>query len=128
MACDMPHANRLTLHLMAAMAEHERAMISERTRVALAAAKARGVKLGNPNGAEHLVPGCRDAAAKAAARRKQADLRARAVQPLLARLAAEGVVSASEKALKLNQGGVPAPRGGTWCPRQVRRTCASNAS
>jgi DNA invertase Pin-like site-specific DNA recombinase len=62
-ACDMPHANRLTLHIMAAMAEYERRVISERTKLALAAARVRGVRAGNPNGAAHLLPRCREAAA-----------------------------------------------------------------
>jgi DNA invertase Pin-like site-specific DNA recombinase len=122
-ACDMPHANRLTLHLMAAMAEHEAAAISARTIAALAVAKARGVRLGNPNGAAALLAGCKDAAAaSAASRRTAAADRAAAVMPLLNQLSTEGIVTARAAAAELNRRGVPAPSGGIWYPQQVRRT------
>jgi DNA invertase Pin-like site-specific DNA recombinase len=48
-AVDNPHMNKLTIHILAAVAEHEREMISEHTKAALAAAKRRGQRLGNPN-------------------------------------------------------------------------------
>ena len=56
-ACDMPHANKLTIHILAAVAEHEREAISARTKAALAAAKARGKQLGGPKLDEDRIKG-----------------------------------------------------------------------
>jgi hypothetical protein len=124
-ACDMPHANRLTLHLLAAIAEHEREMISERTKAALQAAKARGVKLGNPNGAAALHDGCKRAAQlSAAARHAKAQMHLDAVAPLILDLALRGIRDSRRIAGILNTRNVPTSRGGIWAPAQVRRLIA----
>lgn len=124
-ACDMPHANRLTLHLLAAIAEHEREMISQRTKAALQAARARGARLGNPNGAAALLTGCRAAAeASAVVRRAKAAQHAAAVAPLIAELIRQPL-SKTVIAAALNRRGIPSPSGGSWHPEQVRRTVAA---
>ncbi len=112
-AADMPQANRLTIHILAAVAEHEREMISKRTKAALAAAKARGVKLGNPN----PLP----ASQKAAQVRMQhaAEFRAR-IRPLIHGLQERGYTTLYALAEELNARKVPTARGGRWYPATVR--------
>src|SRR3954466_5681295 len=108
-AVDFPQANRLTVHILAAVAEHEAAMISARTKAALAAAKARGVKLGNPaNLCRQLDGSAKGNAAKTA----KADKRAADLLPLILPMKAGGA-SLRQIADGLNRCGVPAPRGGT---------------
>jgi DNA invertase Pin-like site-specific DNA recombinase len=79
-AADNPHANKLMVHMLAAFAEHEREQISQRTKDALAAAKARGIRLGR-NGADRLAPANRAAAIE----------RARRLAPVLAELQGAGL-------------------------------------
>ncbi|WP_375460030.1 recombinase family protein [uncultured Enterovirga sp.] len=118
-AVDFPQANRLTIHILAAVAEHEAAMISARTKAALAAAKARGMKLGGFRGhtftAEHH---------EAALRARQAGSEARAAElaPVIAELRSSGLTSLHGLARALTERGIPTARGGsTWAPVQVAR-------
>jgi DNA invertase Pin-like site-specific DNA recombinase len=111
-AVDNPHANKLTVHILAAVAEHEREMISERTRAALQAAKARGKRLGNPRLSEAAALGT--AVGKAAA-----DQRSAQILPIIRELRANGVASANAIATKLNERRVPTARGGRWTHVQV---------
>ena len=99
------------LHIYAAMAQEERRVISERTKAALAAAKARGTKLGNPRLAE--VRGKAHAGNRAAADRFAAN-----VLPIIAPMRAEGA-SLRQIAEALNERRVPTARGGTWASTQV---------
>lgn len=115
-ACDMPEANRLTLHILAAVAEHEREMISIRTKAALEAAKARGTRLGAPDG--RLAR--RAAAARLIAK---ADQFAAMLRPLVEGLALQGL-SLREIARRLNDRGIKTSRGKAWQATTVRNLLA----
>jgi DNA invertase Pin-like site-specific DNA recombinase len=106
-------ADPFMLHLYAALAEKERALISARTKAALAAKKAAGAKLGNPRAAE--------AAVKAhAANRAAADQFAANVLPIVRDIQAAGRTSLREIAATLNARGVRTARGGPWGSSSVR--------
>jgi DNA invertase Pin-like site-specific DNA recombinase len=117
-AVDFPQANRLTIHIMAAMAEHEAKMISERTKAALAAAKRRGVKLGGDRGAR-LTPAARAAGREAI--RERALARASDLASTVKELQAAGCESLRALAEGLDARGIPAARGGKWSAVQVSR-------
>jgi DNA invertase Pin-like site-specific DNA recombinase len=119
-AADMPQANRLTVHVLAAIAEHEAAAISQRTKVALARAKARGTRLGGDRG---NLPRVAKAGAKASAasRKATAAARARDLAATVNDLRRGGAASLREIAEGLNEREITAPRGGPWQAGQVAR-------
>jgi DNA invertase Pin-like site-specific DNA recombinase len=117
-ATDLPQANRMTIGIMAMVAEEEGRAISARTRAALAAAKARGTVLGGARGdaggrGREFVEGAR-AALSANAEARAADL-----APIIADIQAAGVESHNGIARALNERGVPTARGKTWSNVQV---------
>jgi DNA invertase Pin-like site-specific DNA recombinase len=114
-ACDLPEANDLTIHIMAAFAEHEAKRIGERTRDALAAAKKRGVELGKTGQANlnrHL--GERKATADGFAERLRREVRG---------MQAEGLTTA-EMVRELNAKGITTAQGGRWQQVQLSRVIA----
>ena len=117
-ACDMPHASRFEIHIRASLAEEERRLISERTRKALAAARARGVKLGNP---DNLTPEAQRKGLERAqvARIAQADKFAQEVGDRIRELRGEGL-SLRDIAQRLNQEHVLTARGKQWTATAVR--------
>lgn len=112
LACEMPEANDLTVGIMALVAQQEREAIYRRTREALAAAKARGVKLGNPRGAAALRrPGKSGAALRVTVQTK-ADAHAADLAEVLADIRAQGNITLSAMAADLNARGILTRRGG----------------
>jgi len=119
-ACDFPQANRLTIHILASVAEHEAEMISARTKLALAAAKRRGVVLGGDRGNCGAIYR-KGNKASAKVRGEQAQRFAADVLPTIEAIKAEGATSLRQIADGLNQRQIPTPRGGQWSPVQVMR-------
>jgi DNA invertase Pin-like site-specific DNA recombinase len=108
-ACDMPDANRLTVHILAAVAEDEARRISERTKAALAAKKARGEKMGNPQSPETLnVP-----------RIAKADAFAESLRSTIEDLLRRGL-SQKKIAEELNARSIKSARGKCWSVGSVQ--------
>jgi len=114
-------ADPFMLHLYAALAEKERALISARTKAALAAKKAQGVKLGNPRAAE-TIGRAHDA------HRAAADHFASSVLPIVQSIRASGITSHAGIAEALNSRGVRSARGGQWYATTVRNLIARSAA
>ena len=121
-AADMPEMTPLTVHIMAAMAEHERMMISSRVKEALKQAKLRGVKLGSPKC--YLTDADRKVGSKIGAdvRTKNAVAKAEDIMEIVEDIEQNGITSLKGIARVLTKRGVPTPRGkATWYPAQVKR-------
>ena len=112
-AADMPEATEVTVQFMAVIAQYERKRISENTKLALTAARARGVRLGNPNGARALRG--RGGSVKGVARLKaKADEHARNVLPEIDAIRSGGITSLNGIAYELNQREILSANGGRW--------------
>ena len=122
-AVDMPEANRFVVHIMAAVAEQEAFAISKRTKAALAAAKARGTRLGG-----RRVSAERFAEVAAGGRQAWSAMasqgRAR-VLPVIEEIRAGGAITLRQIAAELNARGETTPRGGAWTAVQVMRVRAA---
>jgi DNA invertase Pin-like site-specific DNA recombinase len=118
-AADNPKIDNFTVHILAAVAEHEAKMISERTKAALAAAKRRGVRLGNPTNLSTKAARKGNAANVAAAQAHNVD-----VLPIARKLRDRGR-SLTEIAAVLTGRGLRTRRGKAWSPTAVMRLLAS---
>jgi DNA invertase Pin-like site-specific DNA recombinase len=116
-ACDMPNADKLSVGIIALLAQRERELISQRTKAGLEIVKARGVKLGNPNPASSL---------KRARAAYQTQKRAFAGQAMKAirEIQSTGIASLNRIADCLNKRGEKTSRGGVWTATAVKRVLA----
>ena len=123
-AVDMPEANDLTVGIMALVAQAEREAISRRTKEALAVAKARGVKLGNPNGAASLRRAGKGCVALRAAVSANAAAFAADLEPVVANIRTAGPTSLRAIAEELTERGIRTRRGGAWGVGNVKQILA----
>ncbi len=114
LAVDNPHATPFLIHILVAVAEYERTMISTRTKSALEAAKRRGVKLGNPVIQTAVV---KSAQSRRTACREQY---ARLV-PTIRELQSQGFIRLKDLANQLNARGLKTSRGCLFTPTQIHR-------
>lgn len=125
-ACDMPAANKFTLHIMGAVAQQEREAISARTIAALAAARKRGVVLGGDRGATLTTAQQRNGNAASAQVRSEAAAQRKAdLAPVIEELRSAGCSTLASIANGLNERGIGTPRGGSWSATQVMRCMTS---
>jgi len=126
-AVDNPTASRLTIHILAAVAEDEAKRISDRTKAALAAAKARGTALGGRRVSAgrfgQIAAMGRSVSAKV--RGQIASERAADLAPAIEDLQANGATSLRRIAAGLNERGIPTARGGEWSAVQVQRVLSA---
>jgi len=123
-AVDMPEANELTIHIMGAMAEHERKMISQRTKEGLKISKARGVKLGNPRIAEARAQrkAGNDMSMATAVRMKASNERAVKVVRFIDMVKEAGAVTLQQVANYLNNNTeIRTPMGAMWTRAAISR-------
>jgi DNA invertase Pin-like site-specific DNA recombinase len=114
-AADNPHATPFLIHILVAVAEHERNMISSRTKAALEAARNRGVKFGNPR-YEEAIPKANTVWKKLAADRN--DVLRRTVAEVMEKT---GLTKLAEIAQALNLRGIKTNRGSQFTPTQIHR-------
>jgi DNA invertase Pin-like site-specific DNA recombinase len=116
--CDMPNASEFEINIRACLAQEERRLISVRTKAALAAAKARGVKLGGFRGG--ATAGSVGAAGNAVSTSRAAK-QAASVAPMIEEARSAGALTLRAIAGVLNSRGFATPRGGAWSAVQVQR-------
>lgn len=116
-ACDMPNADKLSIGIIALLAQRERQLISERTKAGLAVAKQRGARIGNPNPAKALALAQRTIQAR---KREFAEAALKSIREIQS----TGIQSLNRIAGCMNKRGEKTPRGGNWTATAVKRVLA----